>query len=203
MKKSIENKGKLVIDRPIVLVGMMGAGKTSVGLRLAKALNLPFVDTDDEIEKAANMSVTEIFETHGEDYFRAGERRVLARLFQGDIALLATGGGAFMQEETRNLILQKAHTFWLRVPLDELVRRVKRKPNKRPLLKGGKVKQKLAALLEAREPIYELADIVINSTTDSHEDVVAMILDHFERSSESAESLQHVNSGLDKPASSA
>ena len=97
MKKSIENKGKLVIDRPIVLVGMMGAGKTSVGLRLAKALNLPFVDTDDEIEKAANMSVTEIFETHGEDYFRAGERRVLARLFQGDIAVLATGGGAFMQ----------------------------------------------------------------------------------------------------------
>ena len=89
------------------------------------------------------------------------------------------------------------------MPLDELVRRVKRKPNKRPLLKGGKVKQKLAALLEAREPIYELADIVINSTTDSHEDVVAMILDHFERSSESAESLQHVNSGLDKPASSA
>ena len=211
MHKSAGNKGKLTIDRPIVLVGMMGAGKTSVGIRLAKAMGLTFIDTDDEIEKAANMSIPEIFDSHGEDYFRDGERRVLARLLQGEVSILATGGGAFMDKETRKLIKQKAYTFWLRVPLDELVRRVKRKPNKRPLLEGGKVKEKLAALLVEREPIYELADIVISSTTDSHEDVVAMILNHLDMPSETAtknndetvNTTAQINSGLDKPSAKA
>ena len=146
-----------ICSRPIVLIGMMGAGKSSLGLRLAEALHLPFLDADAEIEKAAAMSVAEIFEQHGEAAFRDGERRVIKRLLDGEPMVLALGGGAFMNDETRALVQEKALCVWLDVSLDELVRRVKKKPNKRPLLKGQNVEEKLAELMQIRAPIYRHA----------------------------------------------
>jgi len=165
-----------IVTKPIVLVGMMGAGKTSIGSRLAMALDIPFWDADDEIEKAAQLSIPEIFEQHGETYFRDGERRVIARLINNGPCIIATGGGAFMAEETRKTISQEGLSIWLRAPLDELVRRVKRKPNKRPLLKGGKVKEKISKLLNERAPFYELADHIIDSENSDHEAIVDSII---------------------------
>jgi len=166
----------LHIEKPIVLIGMMGAGKTSIGIRLARALDLPFWDADDEIEKAAQLAIPEIFEQHGETYFRDGERRVISRLLDNGPCIIATGCGAFMAEETRQTIKCQGLSIWLRAPLDELVRRVKRKPNKRPLLKGGKVKEKIAKLLKEREPFYALADHVIDSQNSDHDAIVSRLV---------------------------
>lgn len=149
-------------DRSIVLVGMMGVGKTSVGRKLASRLKMHFVDADEEIEKAAGMPISEIFARFGEDYFRDGERRVIARLIQDRPKVIATGGGAFVNEETRKLILNSAISIWLNADLDILVERVSRR-NHRPLLVGKDPRQVLTELGEKRNPLYEMADIHISS----------------------------------------
>ena len=154
----------------------MGAGKTTVGRRLAKRLGLEFSDSDQEIEKAAQMSVSEIFSSYGEDYFRAGERRVIARLMNDTVCVLATGGGAFINEETRALMKENAITIWLDADLDVLVERTGRRDT-RPLLKNGDPAQILARLMEERAPIYAQSDIHIRSSEGPHDAVVDSILD--------------------------
>ena len=146
--------------RSIVLIGLMGSGKTSNGRRLAQKLGLDFVDADAEIEAAAGMSITEIFAQHGEPYFRDGERRVMARLLNEGPRVLATGGGAFMNEETRARIAASGISIWLKADLDVLWRRV-RKRSHRPLLQGGDPERTLRALLEQRYPVYARADITV------------------------------------------
>ena len=165
-----------ICSRPIVLIGMMGAGKSSLGLRLAEALKLPFLDADAEIEKAAAMSIAEIFDQHGETAFRDGERRVIKRLLAAEPMVLALGGGAFMNHETRALVKKKALSIWLDVPLDELVRRVKKKPNKRPLLKGQNVEAKLSELMQIRAPIYSRASLKVDVGGGTHDDAIARLL---------------------------
>ena len=164
-----------ICSRPIVLIGMMGAGKSSLGLRLAEALKLPFLDADTEIEKAAAMSIAEIFDQHGETAFRDGERRVIKRLLAAEPMVLALGGGAFMNDETRALV-KKALSIWLDVPLDELVRRVKKKPNKRPLLKGQNVEAKLSELMQIRAPIYGHASLKVDVGGGTHDDAIAALV---------------------------
>lgn len=161
--------------RALVLVGMPGAGKSSVGRRLAKRLDLPFFDADDEIEKAAGMSIPDIFATRGEAEFRLGEKRVLARLLQGGPAIIATGGGAFMNEETRARVRETGVAVWLRADLPTLLRRVKKR-NDRPLLAGPDAAERLAALQAAREPTYALAHVTVESREVSHEAVVAEVI---------------------------
>jgi len=150
------------VPKTIVLVGLMGAGKSSIGRRLAQALALPFTDADSEIEAAAGASVEEIFARDGEAAFRHGERRVLARLLDNPTQVLATGGGAFMDPETRALIRARAISVWLRADLDLLVSRVSRR-NNRPLLKNGDPRTVLARLIEERYPIYAEADLTVDS----------------------------------------
>jgi len=150
------------IDRPIVLVGMMGVGKTSVGRKLAQLLSLPFADADEAIEEAAQMSVSEIFERFGEDYFRDGERRVIARLVAEGPKVIATGGGAFVQEETRELILERGIAVWIDAAVETLVDRVKRKDT-RPLLRGGDPAEIIARLKAEREPFYAHAPLKVMS----------------------------------------
>ena len=162
-------------DKTIVLVGLMGAGKTTVGRRLAKRLGLEFADSDFEIEKAAQMSIGEIFETYGEDYFRAGERRVIARLMGGPPRILATGGGAFINDETRALMKSEAITVWLDAELQVLVERTGRRDT-RPLLKNGDPADILKKLLQERGPIYAEADIHIQSSEGPHDEVVESIV---------------------------
>ncbi len=144
--------------RSIVLVGMMGAGKSTIGRRLGARLRLPFLDADIEIEAAACMSIPEIFETRGEPYFRDGEARVIARLLDSGPAVIATGGGAFMREETRNRIREKAVSLWLKADLDTIMKRVKRRAD-RPLLQTADPEATVSRLLEAREPVYRSADL--------------------------------------------
>lgn len=148
--------------KTIVLVGLMGAGKTSVGRLLAKRLDLEFIDADDEIEQAARCSIEQIFESHGEAEFRDGERRVIARLLTGPTHVLATGGGAFMRKETRDAIRGRGISVWLRADLDLLLRRVSRRKN-RPLLRNENPRQTLEKLIEERYPVYAEADIVVDS----------------------------------------
>lgn len=148
--------------KTIVLVGLMGAGKTSVGRLLAKRLDLEFIDADDEIEQAAQCSIEQIFESHGEAEFRDGERRVIARLLTGPTHVLATGGGAFMRKETRDAIRGRGISVWLRADLDLLLRRVSRRKN-RPLLRNENPRQTLEKLMEERYPVYAEADIVVDS----------------------------------------
>jgi len=165
-------KIKMDVTCPIVLIGMMGAGKSSLGKRLANELSLPFRDADDEIEKAAGMSIADIFDKHGEAAFRDGEQRVIARLLQDGPQVLALGGGAFVNPDTRALIEQSAVSLWLDVDLDELVQRVNRNPGKRPLLVGTDVRAKLTELNALRRPIYELADLRVNiSRTDARSSI--------------------------------
>jgi shikimate kinase len=161
--------------RTIALVGLPGVGKSSVGRRLAAALGLPFRDADEEIERAAGRSISEIFADRGEAEFREGERRVIARLLDDPPHVLATGGGAFMNAETRRLIGEKAVSVWLHADLDVLVRRVGRK-NNRPLLRGGDPKDRLRALAELREPTYALADIRVESADAPHAATVEAII---------------------------
>jgi len=148
--------------KTIVLVGLMGAGKTSVGRLLAKRLDLEFIDADDEIEQAAQCSIEQIFESHGEAEFRDGERRVIARLLTGPTHVLATGGGAFMRKETRDAIRGRGISVWLRADLDLLLRRVSRRKN-RPLLRNENPRQTLEKLIKERYPVYADADIVVDS----------------------------------------
>jgi shikimate kinase len=168
------------IGRPIVLVGMMGVGKSTVGRKLATLLGLPFRDADDEIEKAAQMSVSEIFERFGEDYFRDGERRVIARLLAGGPAVIATGGGAFAQEETRKLILDGGIAVWLDSDLDTLVERVGRRDT-RPLLKHGDPREIVARLKNQREPFYAEAPIHVSSSGGPHGETVNRIVQALEQ----------------------
>ncbi len=163
------------VDRPIVLVGTMGVGKSSIGRKLAERLNVPFVDADNEIEAAAGLKITEIFARFGEPYFRDGERRVIARLMDGRPKVIATGGGAFIQTETRELILQSARTIWLDASIETLVDRVKRRDN-RPLLEGRDPHQVLTELKTIRDPFYQLANIHIYSDTSPHTRTVETIL---------------------------
>src|SRR4051795_1409864 len=157
--------------RSVVLVGMMGAGKSTIGRRLAARLRLPFLDADIEIEAAAGMSIPDIFETHGEAHFRDGEARVIARLLDGGPAVIATGGGAFMREETRNRIRDKAVSIWLKADVDIIMRRVRRRAD-RPLLQTEDPAATVGRLLEAREPVYQNADITIASREVLHEKIV-------------------------------
>ena len=165
--------------RPIVLVGLMGSGKTSTGRWLARRLGLEFVDADAEIEGAAGMTVTEIFARHGEDYFRDGERRVMARLLSEGPRVIATGGGAYVHEATRARIKAGALSVWLKADLDVLWRRVRRRSH-RPLLRGPDPEGTLRALMESRYPLYGRADITVLSRDGPHENVVADIIDALE-----------------------
>src|SRR5882724_4612356 len=166
--------------RSIVLIGMMGAGKSSIGRRLAARLSLPFVDADSEIEKAASMTIPEIFATHGEAYFRAGEARVIARLLDGGPQVLATGGGAFMNAETRATVRAKGISIWLRATLDVLSRRIKRR-NDRPLLKGADPMETLRRLMDERYPVYAEADLTVESREVPHEAIVDEVIESLRR----------------------
>jgi len=166
----------LLDKRLIVLVGMMGAGKSTIGRRLAARLNLPFVDADTEIEAAAGMSIPEIFEAHGEPHFRDGEARVIARLLENGPGVLATGGGSFMREETRRRIGEKAVSIWLKADPDVILRRVKRRID-RPLLQTADPAATVTRLLSEREPVYEHADITIASREVPHDKIVDECLD--------------------------
>ena len=163
------------IDRPVVLVGMMGVGKSTVGRKLAQLLGLPFADADEEIEEAAQMSVAEIFERFGEAYFRDGERRVIARLLEAGPSVLATGGGAFVQPDTRALILERGIAVWLDSDVATLVDRVSRRDT-RPLLQGGDPKEILSRLKADRESAYAQAPIKAMSQSGPHGDTVNRIL---------------------------
>jgi shikimate kinase len=155
--------------RSVVLVGMMGAGKSSIGRRLAARLGIPFVDADTEIESAAGMTIPEIFEKHGEPYFRSGEARVIARLLDGEPSVLATGGGAVMDPRTRELIAQKGISVWLSADLDVLMKRTKRRSD-RPLV------DKIKDLLPLREPFYAQSNIIIRSRDEPHDTIVDEIM---------------------------
>jgi shikimate kinase len=157
--------------RSIVLVGMMGVGKSTIGRRMAVRLKLPFVDADTEIEAAAGMTIPEIFERHGEQHFRDGEVRVIARLLEGGPAVLATGGGAFMREETRNRIAAKAVSLWLRADHDVIMRRVRRRAD-RPLLQTADPEGTVTRLLTEREPVYGKANLTIASRDVPHDRIV-------------------------------
>jgi shikimate kinase len=157
--------------RSVVLVGIMGAGKSTIGRRLAARLRLPFLDADIEIEAAAGMSIPDIFETHGEPHFRDGEARVIARLLDGGPAVIATGGGAFMREETRNRIRDKAVSIWLKADVDVIMKRVRRRAD-RPLLQTEDPVATVSRLLEQREPVYQTADLTIASRDVPHDRVV-------------------------------
>jgi len=150
------------IDRPLVLVGMMGAGKSTIGRKLAAMLELPFADADDEIVTAARMSIPDIFEAFGETHFRDGERRVIARMLDGEARVIATGGGAFAQAETRALILDRGIAIWLDSELETLLERVMRKDT-RPLLRSGDPREVLKRLLAERRPAYAQAPIRVVS----------------------------------------
>lgn len=165
----------VVVDRPIVLVGLMGAGKTTIGRRVAAALMLPFIDADEEIERAAGLPIAEIFARHGEPEFRRGERRVIERLLQGPPHVLATGGGAFMDPDTRALVRAHAISVWLRADIDVLMRRVEKRDN-RPLLRNGDPRAVMERLMAERYPIYAEADVTVDSNNGPHGSAVTMVL---------------------------
>jgi shikimate kinase len=163
------------VPRTVVLVGLMGAGKSSIGRRLAQRLGLPFIDADTEIEAAAGASIEEIFAQHGEAAFRDGERRVIARLLHGPTQVLATGGGAFMDPSTRALIRDRAVSLWLRAELAVLLARVGRRGN-RPLLKAGDPRAVLERLIAERHPVYAEADITVDTLDGPPEATLERVL---------------------------
>jgi len=164
------------LDRPVVLIGMMGAGKSTIGRRLAKRLDLPFVDADEEIEKAAGRSIADVFEEFGEAEFRAGERRVMTRLLDGTTRVIATGGGAFMDAETRKRIKSQAISVWLDADIGVLVARTAHKKT-RPLLLSGNPREILERQAAERRPVYAMADIHIASGDGPHSRVVDAIVE--------------------------
>jgi shikimate kinase len=172
-------------ERTIALVGLMGAGKSSIGRRLAHALELPFRDADEEVERAAARSISDIFDELGEAAFRDGERRVIARLLEEPPHVLATGGGAFMNADTRALIGQKAVSVWLKADMEVLLRRVSRRTD-RPLLREGDPREVLEALARERGPVYALADITVDSVETAHQATVQAIIEALRARSEPA-----------------
>ena len=160
--------------RSIVLVGLMGCGKSSVGKRLAVKFGMPFIDVDEEIEKVAAKSISEIFADQGEDFFRDRERKVIARLLANGPQVLATGGGAYMQEETRQAIREAAISIWLKAELAVLMRRVGKRDT-RPLLKTGNPEATMRRLMDARYPVYAEADITVESRDEPHDTIVTEI----------------------------
>lgn len=162
------------LDRPVVLIGMMGAGKSTIGQRAAKLIDVPFYDADKEIEIAADMTIPEIFENFGEEHFRDGERRVIARLLEGEPAIIATGGGAFMDEETRGIIANHALSVWLKAEEPLLWARVSRRTT-RPLLQTENPRQTLNKLIADRYPVYAKADLAVESK-DIAKDAMARTL---------------------------
>jgi shikimate kinase len=166
----------LLGSRSIVLVGMMGVGKSSIGRRLAARLGVPFVDADSEIEKAACMSIADIFARNGEAYFRSGEARVIGRLLDGGPQVLATGGGAVMNADTRAAIKAKGVSIWLSAELDVLMRRINKRKDDRPMLQTADPAATLRELLVAREPVYAQADLTVQSREVPHDAIVAEIM---------------------------
>ncbi|MDX2222111.1 MAG: shikimate kinase [Rhodospirillaceae bacterium] len=172
--------GLTPLDRTIVLVGLMGAGKSCIGKRLASQLGVAFVDADAEIEAAAGLTIAEIFAKYGEAQFRDGERRVMTRLLNGPPCVLAAGGGAFMDPETRRLIKSRALSVWLRADLETLVARTKGR-NHRPLLNQGDPRETLAHLIEVRYPVYAEADVAVETGMDNPNITTARALEALER----------------------
>lgn len=164
------------LDRPVVLVGLMGVGKSTIGRRIANLLDTDFIDADEEIERAAARSITEIFAAHGEAYFRDGERRVIARLIEENHGVIATGGGAFVDPVTRALVLERAVAVWLDCTIETLVARTSRRDN-RPLLKTGDPHEILARLREQRGPAYATAHIHIQSDDGPHGETALRVLE--------------------------
>ncbi|MBN8647039.1 MAG: shikimate kinase [Caulobacterales bacterium] len=190
MLKDIELEGQTILgDNPpkllktVALVGLMGAGKSTVGRRMAASLGVDFVDADDEIVIAAGRSIKDIFQERGEEEFRAGERRVIARLLEQKPQILATGGGAFMNPLTRIILREKAITVWLRADIDTLMHRVLRR-NERPLLQTENPRQTMIDLMHSRYPVYEQADIIVESVDGPHSitvnNVIAALKDYGE-----------------------
>jgi shikimate kinase len=165
--------------KPIIFVGMMGAGKSAIGRRVAEKLNLKFMDADDEIESAAGCSILDIFERHGEEEFREGERRVILRLLEGPVKVIATGGGAFMNEQTRAAIKALSDSVWLSADFETLWRRVSRRDN-RPMLKTSDPQGTLQKLIDRREPTYSEADLTVESTDGPREVTVDRVIDALE-----------------------
>jgi shikimate kinase len=162
-------------DHPIVLVGLMGAGKTSVGRRLAEKLDIPFVDADHEIEAAAGKTIAEIFADHGEPYFREGERKVIQRLISNGAQVLATGGGAYMNEDTRANIASHGVCVWLKADLPLLMKRVMKRQD-RPLLRNDDPECVMRGLIDKRYPIYALADVTVESRDVQHGQMVNEVI---------------------------
>jgi shikimate kinase len=173
--KDIEAVKRSLNGRSIVLVGLMGAGKSTVGRRLAQKLGLEFTDADAEIERAAGKTVPDIFRDHGEEYFRGGERKVIARLLESGPQVLATGGGAFMNEETRQNIAHRGISVWLKADIDLLMKRVRRRDN-RPLLRAEDPEEVMRQLIARRYPIYGQADITVESRDAPHNSVVSDVI---------------------------
>lgn len=166
----------LVLPKTLVLVGMMGAGKSSIGWRIARKMGTPFYDTDQEVERAAGCSVADIFETWGEKAFRDAERRVLKRLLSGQTQVVSTGDGTFVDEESRTLIKENAISLWLRADPEILYERVIRRDT-RPLLFEGDAKQILEEMVERRYPLYAKADLTVESNDDAHEATVERVME--------------------------
>jgi shikimate kinase len=162
-------------NRSIILIGMPGCGKSAIGRRLAPRLGLPFLDADEEIERAAGKTINEIFQDHGEPYFRAGEIRVIARVLNAGPVVLATGGGAFMAQETRDNIRRAGLSIWVKADLPVLVRRVSKR-NNRPLLAGRDPEKVMKELMEARYPVFATADMIVESRDVPHEVIVGEII---------------------------
>lgn len=178
-KKGVGEREKRLVEalggRPIILIGLMGAGKTTIGRRLANRLGIPFRDADHEIEAAANLSVAEIFAEHGESYFREGEKKVIARLLDGGCQVLATGGGAWMNEETRDVVGERGISVWLKAEFDILMSRVRRRSH-RPLLKNPNPEGVMQRLMDERYPVYALADLTVMSIDAPHEAIVEAVV---------------------------
>lgn len=170
----------LALQKPLVLIGMMGAGKTAIGKRVAERLDVPFRDVDKEIERAAGCSIADFFHHYGEQAFRDGERRVIKRLLAEPVGVLATGGGAFMDADTRRQIAAQAISVWLKADLDTLWRRVKRRDS-RPLLKTENPRQTLAGLIDERYPVYAQADITVVSTDGPPDAMVERVIEAVRR----------------------
>lgn len=178
-RRSLTKETEFIRDKlgqkPIVLVGLMGAGKTTIGRRLAAKLDLDFIDADHEIELAAGKTIPEIFADHGETYFREGERKVIARLLNGGPMILATGGGAFMNEETRETIHKAGIAVWLKADLPLLMKRVKKRGN-RPLLRTEDPEKVMRKLIEERYPVYSKADVTVESRDVAHSTIVGDVI---------------------------